>query len=109
MCRLPLADDETLLLVTDGVSEARDRDGCFYPYAEEVRRAVAADPRDTGPRRLVAVVRDGTLRHCGARLTDDTTVFAVRRLRELPDLPDLPDLPNVPDLPHLPDPPDPRD
>ncbi|MET9777747.1 PP2C family protein-serine/threonine phosphatase [Streptomyces sp. NPDC006367] len=78
--RLALARDETLLLVTDGVTEARDAEGCFYKHGEEVARAVAADPRNTAPRRLVALVRDGTLRHCGGRLADDTMVFAVRRL-----------------------------
>ncbi|MFV0134752.1 PP2C family protein-serine/threonine phosphatase [Streptomyces sp. HMX87] len=82
VCRLPLAADETLLLVTDGVTEARDRAGCFYPYTDEVRGAVTAGPGGTEPRRLVALVRDGTLRHCAARLADDTTVFAVRRLRD---------------------------
>ncbi|MFE9771294.1 PP2C family protein-serine/threonine phosphatase [Streptomyces sp. NPDC005931] len=77
--RLPVAADETLLLVTDGVTEARDGEGAFYPLAEEVARAVARDPRLVEPARLVALVRDGTLRHCGGRLADDTTVFAVRR------------------------------
>lgn len=79
VCRLPLAADETLLLVTDGVTEARDRQGCFYRHAEEVARGVALDAKVTEPRRLVRLVRDGTLRHCGGRLDDDTTVFAVRR------------------------------
>ncbi|WP_461080951.1 PP2C family protein-serine/threonine phosphatase [Streptomyces deserti] len=77
--RLPLAASETLLLCTDGVTEARDGDGEFYRLAEEVARAVAQDPRLAEPARLVAFVRDGTLRHCGGRLGDDTTVFAVRR------------------------------
>ncbi|MGW1211608.1 PP2C family protein-serine/threonine phosphatase [Streptomyces sp. NPDC002499] len=77
--RVPLAPGETLLLTTDGVTEARDGDGEFYPLAADVARAVAADPRTAEPRRLVAFVRDRTLRHCGGRLVDDTTVFAVRR------------------------------
>lgn len=77
--RLDLAADETLLVVTDGVTEARDPDGCFYRHAEEVARAVAADPAGAAPARLAALVRDGTLRHCRGRLEDDTTVFAVRR------------------------------
>ncbi len=79
--RMPLAVDETLLLVTDGVTEARDGDGRFYPLAEDLGRAVAADPRVVAPARLVAVVRDGTLRHSRGHLVDDTTAFAVRRTR----------------------------
>ncbi|MGW0912960.1 PP2C family protein-serine/threonine phosphatase [Streptomyces sp. NPDC002784] len=74
-----LAPGETVLLTTDGVTEARDATGAFYPLADEVARAVAADPRRTDPHVLVAFVRDGTLRHCGGLLADDTTVFAVRR------------------------------
>ncbi len=79
--RVRLDADETLLVVTDGVTEARDREGRFFKVAEEVRRAVAADPRLTAPARLARVVRDGTLRHCRGHLVDDTTVFAVRRGR----------------------------
>ncbi|MEU9641820.1 PP2C family protein-serine/threonine phosphatase [Streptomyces sp. NPDC048188] len=79
VARTGLAADETLLLVTDGVTEARDPDGAFYPHSEAVVAAVAGDPSDTSPQRLVNVVRDGTLRHCLGRLGDDTTVFAVRR------------------------------
>ncbi|MFC7510410.1 SpoIIE family protein phosphatase [Streptomyces thermocarboxydus] len=62
--RVRLDLDETLLVVTDGVTEARDREGHFFQVAEEVRRAVAADPGLMAPDRLVLVVRDGTLRHC---------------------------------------------
>lgn len=79
--RLSLAADETLLVVTDGVTEARDAHGAFYRLAEEVARAVTRDPGLAGPDRLAAFVREGTLRHSGGRLTDDTTVFAVRRIR----------------------------
>ncbi|KUN24520.1 hypothetical protein AQJ23_21715 [Streptomyces antibioticus] len=77
--RVPLAPTETLLITTDGVTEARDAEGRFYPLAAEVAGAVVADPLTAEPLRLVAHVRDGTLRHCGGRLADDTTVFAVRR------------------------------
>jgi serine phosphatase RsbU (regulator of sigma subunit) len=80
--RVPLLPGETLLLTTDGVTEARDDKGEFYPLADEVARAVAADPGIAEPRRLVAFVRDGTVRHSGNRLDDDTTVFAVRRRAE---------------------------
>ncbi|EGX60850.1 magnesium or manganese-dependent protein phosphatase [Streptomyces zinciresistens K42] len=74
-----LAPGETLLMTTDGVTEARDGDGAFYPLDADVAEAVAADPGLARPRRLVAFVRERTLRHCGGRLGDDTTVFAVRR------------------------------
>jgi serine phosphatase RsbU (regulator of sigma subunit) len=77
--RVPLAADETLLLVTDGVTEARDRRGTFYPLALRLAPAVADRPDLADPSRLVRLVRDGVLRHCGGRLDDDTTVFAVRR------------------------------
>ncbi|GGQ08663.1 integral membrane protein [Streptomyces griseomycini] len=79
--RVPVAVDETLLLVTDGVTEARDADGAFYGLAADVARAVAEDPRVTRPDRLAAFVRDATLRHCRGHLADDTTVLAVRRRR----------------------------
>lgn len=82
--RVPLDPEETLLLVTDGVTEARDRTGEFYPLVAEVTRAVAADPRRADPHRLVRRVRDGVFRYTGGHLEDDTTVFAVRRLREDP-------------------------
>ncbi|MFC7988665.1 PP2C family protein-serine/threonine phosphatase [Streptomyces pilosus] len=77
--RVPLATDETLLVVTDGVTEARDADGRFYRLAEQLTRAVSADPRIAAPARLANFVRDGTLRHCEGHLADDTTAFAVRR------------------------------
>lgn len=77
--RVPLLPGETLLLTTDGVTEARDGDGTFYPLAADVTEAVAADPGLARPQRLVAFVRERTLLHCGGHLADDTTVFAVRR------------------------------
>ncbi|MFH9012779.1 PP2C family protein-serine/threonine phosphatase [Streptomyces sp. NPDC017943] len=84
--RVPVRAGETLLLVTDGVTEARDAAGAFYRPAEEIARAVAEDPGVTEPARLAAFVRDGTLRHGGGRLADDTTIFAIRR-RPTPDTP----------------------
>ncbi|MDX3531422.1 PP2C family protein-serine/threonine phosphatase, partial [Streptomyces sp. ID05-39B] len=77
--RAAVAPEETLLLVTDGVTEARDDAGAFYPLADDIAAALAREPRTAEPDRLVAYVRDGTLRHCGGRLIDDTTIFAVRR------------------------------
>ncbi|MEW2073895.1 MULTISPECIES: PP2C family protein-serine/threonine phosphatase [unclassified Streptomyces] len=81
VCRVPVAAEETLLLVTDGVTEARNGAGDFYRLADDLTRAVSADPRVVAPGRLVAAVRDGTLRHSRGHLVDDTTAFAVRRIR----------------------------
>ncbi|WP_245242177.1 PP2C family protein-serine/threonine phosphatase [Streptomyces sp. NEAU-H3] len=77
--RFRVAADETLLLVTDGVTEARDRAGEFFPLVERIGARVAADAELVRPVRLVEVVRDEVLRHTGGRLTDDTTILAVRR------------------------------
>ncbi|MEU6288524.1 PP2C family protein-serine/threonine phosphatase [Streptomyces sp. NPDC015140] len=85
--RAALAGDESLLLVTDGVTEARDPQGRFFPHGEAVARAVAADAANAAPHRLVSLVRDGTLRHCRGKLADDTTVFAVRRVGRPPKWP----------------------
>jgi hypothetical protein len=76
---VPLDSGETLLLVTDGVTEARDSTGAFFPLRDSVAHAVAEDPGFADPQRLAEFVRDATLRHCGGRLADDTTIFAVRR------------------------------
>ncbi|WOX11101.1 PP2C family protein-serine/threonine phosphatase [Streptomyces sp. N50] len=77
--RVALGPGETLLVVTDGVTEARDGAGVFYPLKSLVSEGVLADPHLADPDRLVAYVRDGTLRHSGGHLADDTTIFAVRR------------------------------
>ncbi|MFJ5519067.1 PP2C family protein-serine/threonine phosphatase [Streptomyces griseoluteus] len=81
-CRERLDEDETLLMVTDGVTEARDSAGDFYALLPEITRAVCDDAGVTKPRRLVRLVREGVLRHTRDRLGDDTTVFAMRRLPE---------------------------
>nr|WP_253267906.1 PP2C family protein-serine/threonine phosphatase [Streptomyces asoensis] len=97
--RVAVAPGETLLLVTDGVTEARDGAGEFYPLAEEVAAGLARDPRTAEPGRLVAFVRDGTLRHCRGRLADDTTVFAVRPVTPVASMTPGPPVPSGPSGP----------
>ncbi|MFI6874031.1 PP2C family protein-serine/threonine phosphatase [Streptomyces sp. NPDC050400] len=80
---VPVRADETLLLVSDGVTEARDADGDFYPLAEDLAAALRRDPALAEPRRLVWHVRAAAARHAANGLTDDTTVLAVRRNHDL--------------------------
>ncbi|AEW92625.1 MULTISPECIES: PP2C family protein-serine/threonine phosphatase [Streptomycetaceae] len=71
---LALPDGGTLLLYTDGVSEARDAGGRFYPLAERLAALPAADPDAL----LDALLADVD-RHTGGRLADDVAVLALCR------------------------------
>ena len=64
----------TLLLFTDGVTEARDPSGAFYPLRE--RMAVRGDlpSADIAP----TIYRD-LQRHTGNKLSDDTALLVLRR------------------------------
>ncbi len=69
-----LAVGDTLLVYTDGVTEARDRAGVFYPFTDRLRQW-AAEPPDA----LIDAVRADLLQHAGPRLTDDVAVVALHR------------------------------
>ncbi|MEU9455852.1 PP2C family protein-serine/threonine phosphatase [Streptomyces sp. NPDC048277] len=70
----PFEHGHRLVLYTDGVSEARNADGDFYPLAE---RATAWADKAPGPlvERLAADVRAYT----GGRLNDDMAMIVVQR------------------------------
>ncbi len=70
---------DLLLLYTDGVTEARDRDGEFFPLAAWMRRQ--APP---GPRELLGALHRDLLHYSGGGLDDDIAALAVR-LREVPE------------------------
>jgi serine phosphatase RsbU (regulator of sigma subunit) len=70
-----LAIGDVLLLYTDGVIEARDGDGAFYPLAERL-----ADWRDLAPADLVTALTADLARHVGSRLGDDVAVVALQRV-----------------------------
>ncbi|GHE06213.1 PP2C family protein-serine/threonine phosphatase [Streptomyces alanosinicus] len=65
---------DTLLLYTDGVVEARDPRGRFYPLAERAVRWT-----DDSPEALMHHVRRDLLTHAGGRLDDDAALIALHR------------------------------
>ncbi|MFI7246054.1 PP2C family protein-serine/threonine phosphatase [Streptomyces qinglanensis] len=77
-----LEEDDLLLLYTDGVIEARDEAGAFYPLAERLTRWVGQDP-DTLVRRL----KGDLLAHSGGSLGDDAAVVALQRTAGPADIP----------------------
>ncbi|MFD7444385.1 PP2C family protein-serine/threonine phosphatase [Streptomyces sp. NPDC059909] len=67
----------TLLLYTDGLSEARDAHGVFYDPRERLGGRIFPGPEEL----LDAVVAD-VLRHTGGASTDDMALLAVSRPEE---------------------------
>ncbi|MDT0345265.1 PP2C family protein-serine/threonine phosphatase [Streptomyces litchfieldiae] len=78
--RVPFAAEETLLMVTDGVTEARDRTGAFLPLEDHLARGCD----DPAPRQVVNFVVNAVLDHTRGRLADDTALLAVRRMPATP-------------------------
>jgi serine phosphatase RsbU (regulator of sigma subunit) len=70
---VPLRPGDRILLYTDGVIEARDPAGNFYPLAERLPRHEQDDP-DEALRRLNGDV----LRHVGRRLADDAAMMLLQ-------------------------------
>ncbi|MFE4413049.1 PP2C family protein-serine/threonine phosphatase [Streptomyces sp. NPDC056821] len=64
----------TLLLYTDGVIEARNRSGDFYPLAERLPGWTRLRPQA-----LVEAIHSDLRRHVGRGLGDDVTLVAVHR------------------------------
>ncbi|MEX2980660.1 PP2C family protein-serine/threonine phosphatase [Streptomyces sp. C36] len=67
-------EDDLLLLYTDGVIEARDSRGVFYPLTERL-----AAWRETDPQRLVNRIHTDLLAHTGGALDDDVALVALKR------------------------------
>lgn len=67
---------DIVLLYTDGVVEARDENGTFYPLAE--RLAVGPDQDD--PDALLERLSTDLLHHVGGRLGDDAAMVAIERV-----------------------------
>ncbi|GHG53753.1 PP2C family protein-serine/threonine phosphatase [Streptomyces griseocarneus] len=67
-------EDDLLLLYTDGVIEARDSRGVFYPLAERL-----AAWQETEPQRLVDRVHTDLLAYTNGALDDDVALVAIKR------------------------------
>lgn len=73
---LPLRPGDRLFLASDGVSEARDADGVFYPLLDRLPALAAdADPATTADR-----VWNDVRRHCPA-VRDDVTMLVLAPVR----------------------------
>ncbi|MGW7006357.1 PP2C family protein-serine/threonine phosphatase [Streptomyces sp. NPDC054933] len=70
----PYEVGDLLLFYTDGVSEARDAEGCFYPLTERAAAWTMDDPEE-----LLRHLRADLLAHVDGHLGDDAAVVAVRR------------------------------
>lgn len=70
---VPFGADETLLAFSDGLVEARDEDGNYYPLASHLQGLVVPSPR-----RLIEFVWDDASRFA-ARMDDDVSILAVTR------------------------------
>ena len=79
---MPLRPAERILFYTDGISEARDSSGCFYPLHQ-------CGPLLVGPDLEAALdrLRADVVRHVGRQLPDDAAMLLISRnpMRQEPD------------------------
>ncbi|MFF9059433.1 PP2C family protein-serine/threonine phosphatase [Streptomyces sp. NPDC101213] len=71
---LPFTDGDQLLLYTDGVTEARDRDREFYPLHDGLARTLTEEPA-----RTLTALHDDLLAHVGGHLHDDAALILIRK------------------------------
>ncbi|MFI6377062.1 PP2C family protein-serine/threonine phosphatase [Streptomyces sp. NPDC050546] len=76
--RFAFGTGDIVLLYTDGVIEARDRDGTFYPLAQRLEQLVGS--RATEPEALLSRLCADLLKHAGGHLGDDAAMVALQRL-----------------------------
>jgi hypothetical protein len=81
----PFERGDVLLLYTDGLIEARDEDGRFYPLQEHVEALAAASMAADGtlaPAELLRRLTEDLQEHLGGPVQDDTAMIAVLRSGE---------------------------
>jgi serine phosphatase RsbU (regulator of sigma subunit) len=72
--RVPFSPGDTLVLHTDGVSDARARSGSFFPL-----ETLARQVRDLSPEEAAGFLRERLLDHVGGELHDDAALLVLRR------------------------------
>ncbi|MFD1275302.1 DJ-1/PfpI family protein [Streptomyces kaempferi] len=70
----PFAAEDVLMLYTDGITEARDGAGAFYPLRERVASWGGADPEQ-----LLRYVQGDLSEHTNGPLSDDAAMIALQR------------------------------
>ncbi|MGP3948990.1 PP2C family protein-serine/threonine phosphatase [Streptomyces sp. 7N604] len=71
--RVPFDPGDQLLFYTDGVTEARDHAGCFYPLEERARFL-----KDPDPEAALAAIRQDLMAHVETPLHDDAAMLLLR-------------------------------
>ncbi|GAA4240290.1 PP2C family protein-serine/threonine phosphatase [Actinomadura meridiana] len=69
-----LGVDDQILLYTDGVTEARNQQGVFYPLTDRVGDLDAIDPES-----MLDLIQKDLVRYVGAPLGDDAAMLLLRR------------------------------
>lgn len=69
-----LGEEEQILLYTDGVIEARDRSGAFYPLIDGIGPFADGDPETVLDR-----LQEDLVRYVGTPLADDAAMLLLRR------------------------------
>ncbi|MGW3341718.1 PP2C family protein-serine/threonine phosphatase [Nonomuraea rubra] len=72
--RVPFAEGDQILLYTDGVVEARDDSGNFYPLSDRVHLLRAGEPQEA-----LDALRADLVGHTGGPLLDDAAMLLLRR------------------------------
>lgn len=75
---IPFDADDQILLYTDGVIEARDPEGRFYPLADRASLLKVADAEEA-----LSSLQEDLMQHVGGPLDDDVAMLLVRRATSL--------------------------
>ncbi|MFD0659966.1 PP2C family protein-serine/threonine phosphatase [Thermocatellispora tengchongensis] len=73
------APGDQILFYTDGIIEARDHGGAFYPLTDRVHLLAGPDPQAA-----LDSLRADVLRHSGRPLSDDAAMLLLRRTEHEP-------------------------